>query len=527
MPIFPVADVGKYGIIKDLAPHELPVPAWSGGNNVRFDANFVEKIAGYQQVFGSLSVPPLNSMFTPSLNTLYWLYFGEDKAYATDGNTHYNITRQSTGVDVDYTGTALTPWIGGVLGGIPVITNGVDVPQYFAPVSLSTKLQNLTNWPSGVTCKVIRPFKQYLLALNITKNTDEYPFMLKWSHPAAPGTVPVTWDETDPTYDAGEYDFAEDNGVLLDAVPLRDIMVVYREGSVWGMQAIADASVFRFFRMFNSFGALSVNCAVEFLAGKHLVFSTNDILVHDGQNAQSILQDRLRKEIFQDIDSTYYARSFVARILSRNEVWCCYPTAGSSWPNKALVWNWITNALSIRALPEVSHVVPGIIPAGTVDDTWGSTDSWNTDSQTWNERSYNPSSDQHALISFSGNAMYNARATESFGGTPFSAWVERTGIGIPFKQGQPPDMTSMKFLRNVWPRFNGTQGGIVQVTIGFQMEIDGPVTWGTPQNYVIGTTKKIDCLVSGRLFAIRFSSDTELAWRLQGYELDVSFGGHW
>jgi len=527
MPILAVSNVGKIGIVRDMAPHEIPFEAWSNGNNVRFSANYVEKVSGYAAALGAPAVPPLFAMFTPDLSTPYWLYVGAAKAYLTDGSAHWNITRQTAGVDVDYTGASSNLWSGAILGGIPVLTNGVDVPQYFAPVNSGSKMRDLANWSSGVRCKVIRSFKQYLIALNITKGGDEYPYMVKWSHPAAPGTLPVTWDETDPTYDAGEYDFAEDSGEVLDAVSLRDICVIYRTGSVWAMQAIAGANIFRFFRLFNSFGALAVNCATEFIAGKHLVFSTNDILVHDGQNAQSILQDKMRMEVFAEIDPEHYGKSFVVRRLVQNEVWCCYPTTGNTWPNKAVVWNWVTNALSMRDLPDTAIIATGLIPEGIVESTWDVSIDWNADSGTWNERNYNPATEQYLGVSYQQNALYDMRRTDTFDGTPFTSWVERSGIGIPFKQGQPPDMSAMKFLRNVWPRINGTAGEVVNVYVGSQMEIDGGISWQAPKPYTIGVSKKIDCLCSGRLFAIRFESVDAMSWRLQGYELDASFGGHW
>jgi hypothetical protein len=527
MPIFAISNVGKFGIVKDLAPHELPMEAFSDGAHVRFAANYAEKLPGFQNVFGTPSVPPLWAMFAPSLSEPAWIYAGTAKVYATEGTTHYNITRQTASVDVDYTGGISNIWNGGVLSGIPVFTNGVDLPQYWAPHSYTQRLQNLTDWPSDARCAVIKPFKQYLVAANITKASVRYPYMVKWSHPAAPGTLPGTWDETDPTYDAGEYDFAEDSGFVLDMHSLRDINVVYREGSVWGMQAVADSNIFRFFRMFNSFGALGLNCVTEFVAGKHLVFSTNDILIHDGQNAESILQDRVRAAVFRDIDTAGYRNSYVIRIMAANEVWCCYPSPGNTWADKAVVWNWKTGAVGFKSLGGLTYMTTGVVPDNVSSDLWSMPGSWEDLDKRWGERNFTPAQENQLIVSYDGNFIAQHGIRESANGTPIPSMLERTGLGIPFKQGQPPDMSSMKFLRNVWPRISGTIGAVVNVEVGYQMEVDGPVTWYPPKEYVIGTTKKIDCLVSGRLLAVRFSSNTNMTWRLHGYELDVSLGGNW
>jgi hypothetical protein len=51
------------------------------------------------------------------------------------------------------------------------------------------------------------------------------------------------------------------------------------------------------------------------------------------------------------------------------------------------------------------------------------------------------------------------------------------------------------------------------------MERSDPVSWSEALPFVIGTTKKLDKIATGRLFSIRFDSDTNIDWRLHGYTL--------
>ena len=224
--ILPVSNVGQFGIASDLQPHEMPLNAWSGGQNVRFRDGYVEKFKGYSEVFVTPLWTPYWLLPAPFGSSFFWLYASLAKVGATDMSTHADITRLAG----DYSATADISWTGDVLGGIPVITNGVDPPQMWNLPSLSTKLSNLTNWPANYTCRVIRTFKQFLIALDIVKATStRYPQMVKWSHPADPQTVPVSWDETDATKDAGEFNLSETGDFAIDAFSLRDIKVIYKE----------------------------------------------------------------------------------------------------------------------------------------------------------------------------------------------------------------------------------------------------------------------------------------------------------
>lgn len=527
--IFGINNVGDLGIIRDKRPHELPPNAWSDGQNVRFADGYGQKTDGHAAVFGTPTVAPYALLPVPGQNTYNWIYMGLEKVYVFDGNAHTNITRQVSGSDLNYTGSAEDSWTGGVLGGIPVINNGVEPPQMWNPPSIGTKLQTLSNWPGNTTCEVMRVYKQFLVGLNIVKTGVRYPTTLKWSHPADPGFVPQSWSETDPTKDAGEYTFSETGDWLVDCAPLRDSNIVYKENTVWGMQYIGGVDIFRFSKLFGTFGALSRNCVVEFLTGRHLVLTQGDVVVHDGQSAESILTGKWRKWLSQNIDQDSLWQSFVVASTVLEEVWICFCTDGAPFPNVALVWNWRTSAIGTRDLPGVAAIGHGLISLETPGaESWASdTDTWDSDTSAWGEKLYGTLEPAFLYAVPTGPKLFKGDYTTDADGVAQESYLERTGLGVPLKQGLPPDFTSMKFIQNVWPRIEGTTGGVVKVDVGTQMEIGGAVTWRSTQDYIIGTTQKIDCLMSGRLLALRFRSDTSLQWRLHGYEIDVDFGGNY
>jgi len=119
-------NVGAIGFIKDTPPEKLPgnaeIFAWSDVNNVRMVNGDVEKSLGYSTIF-TPSVAPWFINYVKSGQNNYYVYFSNAKAYVYDGTTNYNITRQTAGVDVDYTADSDYMWDATSLNNIPVYNN--------------------------------------------------------------------------------------------------------------------------------------------------------------------------------------------------------------------------------------------------------------------------------------------------------------------------------------------------------------------------------------------------------------------
>ena len=120
----------------------------------------------------------------------------------------------STGTtDNDYgANTTDKRWTATNLNGLVVATNGYDTPQMWplsnGVPSVSKPFMELRNWPTNAKCKSIRSFRTFLVGLNWTR-TNEEPRLVKWSTEASYGSPPSTWDETDATLDAGEYELSD------------------------------------------------------------------------------------------------------------------------------------------------------------------------------------------------------------------------------------------------------------------------------------------------------------------------------
>lgn len=524
--IVPMGDVAAHGVIRDVPAHELPFLAWSDAKNIRFRDGAAERVLGQAAVMGTPTVAPYYCFPYADGTNLTWVYAGLAKVYGRQGGSHTNLTRQTASVDVDYSANANQNWTHGILGGIPILNNGVDPPQSWAPANLSQRLVDLPNWPANTRCGAMRVYKEFLVALDVTKVGVRYPYMVKWSHPADPGTVPTTWDETDPTKDAGEYSLSSTLDFVVDALPLRGSLMIYKEATVHQMLYTGGNLIFRFDKVFEYFGALSRRCIGEYMA-KHIVLSSDDLVVHDGVQAESLLSKRQRRWLSANLDPTYFVRSFVVPMPRFEEIWACIPTIGNAFPNRALVWNHRTNTIGERDLALLSHIQFGQLDPSGASSTWGGDSaSWASDTTSWDDATYNAALKEAGAAQPGGPRLVQVDSgTTDFGAT-YSSYLERTGIGVPLRPGDPPDVSSRKFVNRVWPRITGTTSGLINVKVGSQNEINAPVVWQDPRPYVIGSNAPIDCRLNGKLLAVRFESTDDSQWKLHGMEADVQRAGY-
>lgn len=508
-----VAQVGQYGVNKDLSQSELPINVWTDASNVRFLDGSVCQVLGYRELYPTAAVTPYHVFPLNVQGVKTWLYAGATKIYTvTNGPVHTNITRQTSSTDVDYTATR-NSWTSCLLGGIPVLNNGVDVPQQWL---LTGKMTALAAWPAGYLCAVMRTYKNSLIALNITKPGGSCPFMVKWSHPADPGTVPATWDIADATKDAGEADLSDGYDKIVDGLVLRDSFMIYKESSIWRMDYIGGAFVYRFSKVLGASGALTKNCIAE-LDGQHFVLSSNDCLIHDGQNATSVLDKQTRRELFRQIDQDNSSRCFVFVNRLYNEVFVCYPTAGSQTCNRAMVWNMVDKTISFREMPNLTHA-----SSGAVDDTNNAT--WDMDSAIWDadatvwDGNYSSLTRSLSVMASDTKKLYLLDSGPTFDGVTVSCFVERVGLSF----GAPDKIKTVTRIR---PRIYGAAGGTVLVSVGSSGDPFGVVTYQPAVPFVIGTTVNVDVFCTGRYIAIKFASGTAPAWRLDSYDVELATRG--
>ena len=505
-----IPNLGQIGQVSDPKPKQIPPNAWTTLSNIRCQNGQIKSFAGHGD-FTTPSVVPYYLLPVASGANYYWIYCGLAKVYIFDGSTHTDITRAAG----DYTGLSTNRWNGCLINGYPVLNNGVDVPQVLNPVSAATDLVAITGWDSNWKAKVIRTYKSFLVALNVEKSGDSFPHMVKWSASDTLGSVPIDWDESSTSNDAGETSLGETSGFLVDGVALRDTFILYKEDSAYGMQYIGGQNTFRFYRISGLIGALAQDCAVEYPGG-HFVVGDGDVYVHDGQNSRSIIDKKNKQFLFDAIDADNYQNTFVTLSRGKSEIWICYPESGNTFCNKVLIWNYEDNTWAARDLPDkTTFMSPGILTSQAL--TWGTLpyatwDDWS--GTTWGARSYSPVAD--SLVGATENTkIYQFEDGNQFDGVNALCYAERTDLNL-------GGMTEAHTVNAIYPN---AEGDSFDIYVGSQELANSAIFWEGPYSFNPSTDKKIDCRVTGLLHAIKFESEADVNWSVGSYEVDYKFSG--
>jgi len=496
-----VENLGELGIVKDIPSYQLPQNAWSDGNNVRTLDNAIKKVDGYQEIISSC---PVTAYFVAPLESgsnYFWIAAGLTKVYAHDGSSWSNITRQTAGSDVDYSATAAKSWTACVVGGVLILDNGVDDPQEWpltsGAASASTRLQDLSNWPASTECEVMRSFKTFLIALDVTKSSVNYSRLVKWSHEAATQATPTSWDESDGTKSTGEYELASSPGRVIDGIPVGDNFLILKDDSCYLMSYVGTPFIFSFDIISSTIGCLAKNCAAEYEAGAFFM-GNSDLYSTDGRTITPLLPNRLRRYLTDNLSGTNYNRCVVVPDYTRKEMLACFPTTSATYCDKAIIWNWDTNTFTLRDLPAISHATYGVKAIAS-----------DYDSNLLNVVFVDP-----------GNAkIFRDNYGNTKDGTNMTSFVSREGWSM---NGEGiNDTHAVKQLRAIYPKMTVSGSDTVNFYVAAVMDVDDTISWGSAITFEPNSQGKVPCRATGRYIGVKIESTTDVDWKLHGLQLDV------
>lgn len=517
----PVNGLADIGVVRDQPAHMLPPEAWTIGENIRIMDDGVARMPGWQRIFSSLTTtgPIYIVQAHESDGSIFWMYGTATGLFGIDDvPTLYDLSGAA------YTAAS---WQSTFLGGIPILNNGSDDPQTW-DFNTANNFQDLANWPASTSAKVIRAFGPFLVALHPTISGTRYPHLVMWSHPADPGTVPSSWDHTDPTVDAGRNDLSDvESGEIRAGLPLRGTFVIYKEHSTWLMKIIGGQSIMQFDQFLARSGVLAPECVQLTGDGAwHFVVTEDDIIIHDTVRVQSLLDRRMRKYLFNQIDGDNVDKSYVFANPRQKEMWFCYPSNGSSVVNRALIWSYGAGG-PLGVFYEADYPYPWTA-LGDVDVSsevaWDSAvGSWDSYYGAWN------SSDRRrpVAVDTSGGKFMLLDSSLTRDGATFTSTLRRDGLAIVGRRrdGEPiVDFKVRKLLTKMWPKIVGSP---VTIRIGAQDKIDGSVAWNEPKVFTPGTDRFVDTIANGAALSVEFSTTETGDWHISGYDMEIHRAGRY
>lgn len=506
------------GLVKDTNPELLPIDPmiWTTANNVRFTDSSIAKITGSENII-TTPVPPYYTTVIDDGEKSMIISCGKNKIYAYYSGTWNDITNTTS----DYIGTS-NNWQHTVINSYPVFNNTVNRPQAWTQIEPSQKLVDLAGWNQSASCAVIRAFKAYLIAGNLTENSTIYNTRIRWSAAALPGALPTSWDETDLTNDAGYTDLSDSPGAVIDMKVLGDNLIIYKQRSVYLMMYIGGNNIFAIKQVFNNIGALSKDCICE-VNGQHLVLTVDDVILTDGNQYKSIIDGKLRKYLFNVINKQALSACYVSPYYKYSEVWICIPTGSSTIANLALIYNYATNTWSTRTLNSIPFISQVPLDISTALSFNASTTAFNSSQFAFNLSQYQLN--QYFLV---GSDPTNSKlvllesAATTDQGVNMIATAERVNVSLNEDQ-------NIKVIKRLYPKMTKLSGtsNNVNFYIGTQMKRNDSITWTSAMAFDIINDYKIDLFASGKYISIRVESTGDINWTMENIDVEFVSGGNW
>ena len=567
MANLPVRNLGGVGVVTDVNPYDLPNNAFSDARNVLFDDGRISRAPVFKQLFPTPTSPLTFASIATNFNTETNTFESPQGAptsdirfvasYSDPTEGEVALIADKTGIVRTYpggvlqfatpvSGTLVTneePWAHSQVAGISFLSRAGMIP-YGRKIDTDTEYKYLStpagsDWSANDTCAVIRSYLDYAIALNVTKNTTEYPTMVKWSGPIGIGTTVggVIWDPADTTSSAGENILGELRNPILDGLALGSQFIIYSENQVYLMEYTGSSLVFNFRRLFATGGIINTNCVAE-VEGKHYVFGSDDIYIHDGISRKSIADGRIRKKIFKNILRNNFKKCFVLHDSATSLIYFCYKSQESNlgfnntqFCNKAAVYNYKNDTWTFMDLPNI---------VGGSEITFDLTDQgYPAVGQSYQEynTSYNSFNADTAKIpamvgvTDTANGLTESRtyaadlptlgkiSVSPESETVKEAYVERIGIDLD-DSGLP--LRSYKTILSFTPQaeFDASEGDLT-LKIGATDRASDPVVWYTEYDFRPDEVERIDTRASGKYLAYRLSMNEIEDFKFSGFDAEV------
>jgi len=529
-----VSGVGTKGISRDAKPSELPPEYFTDGRNIRFVGNRAELMGGVLEVnLPGISVFSLG--IVPGAVDSYILFTDRFEIYAFDAFDTFPVGRVS-----GYTETPDNFFHFEIYNGLALGNNFTDIPQVW-DINRDNKFQNLPLWDTTWRTRYLRPSGAFLFALNMTEAGVRYEHKIRWSAAAEPGAVPNSWDEADPTTEAGTYSFPDTmNGRITGGLELDRRFLVYKEGAIWQLSYVGGTQIFSRDNLTMNVGLSIPRSLVHVPNGPqgrqyHFFAGQDGFYLTDGNTVDQVFDKVFREEYLALADlNISHKRAFSVVNYRASEIWFCFPESGATYATLAFIFNYKDQTYAIRELNQTFNMVSGASLVGAAsqqsEDVPYFEDAalFNDGAGYYHVNVFAGSSTLIESCPLEGKAYYSDFGSLDYDEGVYAGWVERQTLPLVKYDTRDPQAKIVEYgrLKQVEEVIPKVFLGQVRLEIGVQDLENEAISW--IYNEVLDDTQykhDLTTPVIGRFISFRFSSLAGEEFKLSGFDYMVSLWG--
>jgi hypothetical protein len=517
--IIKMRGVGSKGLITDVIPHEVPDGYVNDALNVRFTARGIIRYPSAKKIYSATDGVWMSTCRRQNGSAMF--YASKTAIYGTTVDPEV-----MTALGGPY--ALAEDWHSEVYGHTMMFNSYANTPQVMEDGDAAFK--DLTNWPAGTKCRVIRTYKNFFVALSLLESGTEKPNVVMWSDAAFNNELPPNWDYNDPSSFAGQSTVGAADGPLVDGLNMGDAMLLYTEAAVFSMQFSGRVDFpMQFRELFK--GGLLCRDAVCVFERQHFVVGSEHIYVHDGVTPRRIAEGKVERAIYSDI--LYRDNVHAVSNPAASEVTIYFQSRINQGKYIGWIWNWNYDTWTRAELAGVVCMHYGVRPSNNTlwsefdaadpidaDDQWSGLNGtqWSTLSGSAQGSVLYEMSDKEIRQSYFDYDIEDAQ--------PYKVSSFRRA-GIDLDQMAEFDSGKMKFTRRLYIIATGADSALIKVRVGGSQAPDGAITWGPWQDYLPSSGVKLDLRVTGRYLAIEVNGPGEIngGWGITGFDFHVEEAG--
>lgn len=493
----------------DIPSLELPDNILSLARNVHTRKGFPSRIGGRRACYtvdaGSAPTDPMHLLNFPLNNLNWWLLFSNQNIYAVEGSNFYDVSIASQLTIADP-----HEWSSTLLNGIPVFSNGKNLPHYWTGDSADDAIV-LPGWPANTSCKFIVAFRYHLFALNIDGPSGTFENLIMWSNATEPGAIPDTWTPA-ASNEAGSTILADTEGRCIAGAALGAQLMIYKPTSMHILEYAGQQpdNIFTVRPAVRSTGLLSPH-ALSIVKTQHAVVGNDDVVLTDGVNVRSIADNRIKQYLVNSIDETNAQNVFTVYDKNQKELWVCTPEPGNQFATVAHIWDQVRDSWVTRDLINVRYGTTGYVTDQAPSDIWNDdSQPWDADFAPWNGG--NTSAKERVVLA-QDSMMYVEDTNDN---VTVNAVIQRLDLTF-------DDPDQIKVTTRVYIEGAGLGLSTLFFRLGSRNDTNAPITWGAYSTRQAGG-KEYE--ISGRFISIEISNNTDAEpWTVTRYGIEAEYDG--
>jgi hypothetical protein len=441
----------------------------------------------------------------------------------------------------------------GSAGKLVDLTGTIDVTDYFeidkstyhgaaifnfqsgAPFvydSMAKTIRKLENWENDLgadaSCQIFTNFKSFYIALNLREGGQHYGNKIRWSHTVEPpvqtGNDP-RWVDNDPAYLSGFFYLPDENDEIINAVRLGDRLIIYSKKSCFAMTFTGGPYVFSIQKIFEDDGAASINSVAEY-DNSHFVMSDSDFYVHDGNTKKSVVQHKVKKEMFNSIE--FSESVYVFKNNAKNELFVTFNVKQDYASNLetppyqiSYVYNADNDGWAILNIPYVNEIITAP-PMVFADNVYNALDiEWQNVSRSWEDFGKIQNDPTFYYISEYWGELYRADKTYLQDSVQYKSTISRSNIDLDelFKDSYP-----IKHVKQLIPLIKGV--GLLDFTFSVANSHQEVTNIIQSKEWDLSSAEwKIDTRFSGRYFSYNIEMDGIGNFSINGMDINLETRG--